>query len=116
MPPSSTDPVSRGWKTSLTSNCFSSPVPQQDTYSQRSSTDRSMSETSGGTAPNGWSAGGRAAGSAGAGGGQVSGIGRLGRNGDDLAGGPPPAVLVPQPHRSGEVLHTDHHPDEAPGL
>ena len=65
MPPSSTEPVSRGWKMSLTSYCLSSPVPQQDTYSQRSSTDRSMSDTSGGTAPNGWSDGGRSSGSAG---------------------------------------------------
>src|SRR6185369_13684629 len=58
-PPRRTDPVSRGWKGSLTSNCLSSPVPQQDTYSQPSSTDRSMSDTSGGTAPNGFNAGGR---------------------------------------------------------
>jgi hypothetical protein len=36
---------------------LSSPVAQHETYSQRSSTDRSMSETSGGTAPNGFSAG-----------------------------------------------------------
>src|SRR5580693_984256 len=63
-----TDAVSRGWNGSLTSYCLSSPVPLHDTYSQRSSTDRSMSETSGGTAPKGCSAGGRSsawAGSAG---------------------------------------------------
>ena len=40
-------------------------MPQQDTYSQRSSTDRSMSEISGGTAPNGLRAGGSSSGSAG---------------------------------------------------
>jgi hypothetical protein len=65
MPPSCTDPVSRGWNGSATSYCLSSPVPQQDTYSQRSSTDRSMSETRGGTAPNGLRAGGSRSGSAG---------------------------------------------------
>src|SRR5262249_50069554 len=50
------------------SYCFISPVPQQDTYRYRSSTDRPMSVISGGTAPNGCSAGGRSsewAGSAG---------------------------------------------------
>src|SRR5829696_4715244 len=65
MPPRRTDPVSTGLRMSATSYCLSSPVPQQDTYSQRSSTDRSMSETSGGTAPNGLSAGGSRSGSAG---------------------------------------------------
>src|SRR5215203_6509751 len=53
MPPRRTDPVSRGLNGSVTSYCLSSPVPQHDTYSQRSSTDRSMSEMSGGTAPEG---------------------------------------------------------------
>src|SRR5207344_2073010 len=65
MPPSLTEAVSRGWNGSATSYCLSSPVPQQDTYSQRSSTDRSMSEISGGTAPKGFSAGGRSSASAG---------------------------------------------------
>jgi hypothetical protein len=65
MPPSLTEPVSRGLKLSLTSYCLSSPVPQHDTYSQRSSTDRSMSLMRGGTAPNGLSAGGSRSGSAG---------------------------------------------------
>src|SRR6266498_2993731 len=65
MPPRRTEPASRGLDGSLTSYCLSSPVPQQETYSQRSSTDRSMSETSGGTAPKGCSAGGRSSGSAG---------------------------------------------------
>src|SRR6266540_3578178 len=59
------EPVSRGLNGSLTSYCLSSPVPQHDTYSQRSSTDRSMSDTSGGTAPNGLSAGGSSSESAG---------------------------------------------------
>jgi hypothetical protein len=65
MPPRRTEPVSCGLKGSATSYCLSSPVPQQATYSQRSSTDRSMSEISGGTAPNGFSAGGSRSGSAG---------------------------------------------------
>ena len=65
MPPRRTEPVSLGWCGSLTSYCLSSPVPQHDTYSQRSSTDRSMSLTSGGTAPKGWSAGGSWSASAG---------------------------------------------------
>src|SRR5437870_6252127 len=65
IPPRRTDPVSFGLWGSLTSYCLSSPVPKHDTYSQRSSTDRSMSLTSGGTAPNGCSAGGRSAVSAG---------------------------------------------------
>src|SRR5919199_1797414 len=64
-PPRCTEPTSRGALGSETSNCLSSPVPQQETYSIRSSTERSMSVTSGGTAPNGCSAGGRSAGSAG---------------------------------------------------
>src|SRR5215217_8627652 len=52
-------------KMSATSYCLSSPVPQQDTYSQRSSTDRSRSLISGGTAPKGLRAGGSRSGSAG---------------------------------------------------
>src|SRR5215218_2517506 len=105
MPPSLTEPVSLGLNGSATSYCLSSPVPQQDTYSQRSSTDRSMSETSGGTAPKGLRAGGE----------QV-GVGRLGRDGDGLAGGPGVAVAVPQPHRARQVLDADHHAGVAPGL
>src|SRR5919204_1006626 len=65
IPPRCTEPVSFGLRGSLTSYCLSSPVPQQDTYSQRSSTDRSMSVTSGGTAPKGCSAGGSSDASAG---------------------------------------------------
>src|ERR687893_2309794 len=64
MPPSCTDPVSRGCAGSLTSYCLSSPMPQHDTYSCWSSTERLMSVISGGTAPNGFSAGGRASASA----------------------------------------------------
>src|SRR3712207_8449128 len=66
------EPTSRGAAGSETSYCLSSPVPQQDTYSIRSSTDRSMSVTSGGTAENGLSAGGRSSGSAGSAGGVVT--------------------------------------------
>jgi hypothetical protein len=90
---------------SLTSYCLSSPVPQHDTYSQRSSTDRSMSLIRGGTAPKGFE--GR---------GQQVGVGRLGRDGDGLVGGPAVAVAVPQPDRGGQVLDADDHPGEAPGL
>src|SRR5262245_42256107 len=68
MPPIFTEPVSTGLKGSDTSNCFSSPVPQHETYRNRSSSERLMSVTSGGTAPKPLSSGGRssaAAGSAG---------------------------------------------------
>src|SRR5215472_19374352 len=65
MPPSRTEPVSRGRNGSVTSYCLSSPVPKHDTYSQRSSTDRLMSVISGGAAPKGFSAGGRSSGLAG---------------------------------------------------
>src|SRR5262249_58461435 len=65
MPPIRTEPVSTGWNGSLTSYCFISPVPQQETYRRLSSTDRPMSVTSGGTAPKPCSSGGNC--SAGAG-------------------------------------------------
>ena len=65
MPPSRTEPVSRGLRGSLTSKRFSSPVPKQDTNNERSSTERTMSVTSGGTAPNGFRASGSWSGSAG---------------------------------------------------
>src|SRR5262245_17257209 len=68
MPPILTEPVSTGLNGSETSNCFSSPVPQHDTYRKRSSSERLMSVTSGGTAPKPLRRGGRssaAAGSAG---------------------------------------------------
>jgi hypothetical protein len=44
------------------------------------------------------------------------GVGRLGRDGDDLGRGPAVAVAVPQEHRPRQVLDADHHPDKAPGL
>src|SRR2546423_14114473 len=68
MPPRWTEPVSLGLNGSDTSYWRNSPVPQHETYRNLSSTDRSMSVTSGGTAPKGCRAGGRcsaAAGSAG---------------------------------------------------
>src|SRR5687767_6317313 len=68
MPPTFTEPVSTGLNGSDTSNCFSSPVPKDDTYRKRSSSDRLMSVTSGGAAPNPLKIGGKssaAAGSAG---------------------------------------------------
>src|SRR5262245_42479250 len=68
MPPIFTEPVSTGLNGSDTSRWSRSPVPQHDTYRKRSSSDRLMSLTSGGTAPNPLRRGGRssaAAGSAG---------------------------------------------------
>src|SRR5437763_5104386 len=65
IPPRWTEPVSFGFSGSLTSYCLSSPVPQQETYSHLSSTERSMSLISGGTAPNGCNAGGSSEASAG---------------------------------------------------
>src|SRR5688572_19506267 len=58
-------PVSLGLNGSETSYWRSSPVPQQLTYNMLSSSDRLMSETSGGTALNPWSIGGSTDGSAG---------------------------------------------------
>ena len=58
MPPIRTEPVSTGCSGSETSYCLSSPVPQHDTYRYLSSTDRSMSVISGGTAPKPCSSGG----------------------------------------------------------
>src|SRR5688572_8619566 len=68
MPPTFTELVSIGLNGSETSNCFSSPVPQHETYRNRSSSERLISVTSGGTAPKPLRSGGRsstAAGSAG---------------------------------------------------
>src|ERR671919_1905863 len=87
IPPRRTELVSLGLCGSLTSYCLSSPVPQHDTYSQRSSTDRSMSVTSGGTAPKGCSAGGSWEASAGSAG---VGVALLG----------PPTALSPGPNQN----------------
>ena len=57
-----------GFIGSVTSYCRSSPVPQQATYRKRSSSDRSMSLISGGTAPKPFSSGGSTAASSGSGG------------------------------------------------
>src|SRR6476659_7314615 len=65
IPPRCTDPVFRGWKGSETSYCRNSPVPQQETYRKRSSSERLMSVTNGGTALKPCRIGGRLAGSAG---------------------------------------------------
>src|SRR4051812_46919732 len=59
IPPMRTEPASVGLRGSETSYCRSSPVPQHATYRKRSSSDRSMSVTSGGTAPKPLSSGGR---------------------------------------------------------
>src|SRR5215216_5668477 len=105
MPPRRTEPVSRGWNGSATSYCLSSPVPQQDTYSQRSSTDRSMSVISGGTAPKGCSAGGSRSWSAGSAGIVIS-----------LRAAQRFPLPVPEEYRGGEVLDADGGADKAPGL
>src|SRR5262245_9401149 len=65
MPPMRTLPVSLGAIGSDTSYCRRSPVPQQATYRNLSSIDRSMSVTSGGTALKPFNTGGRRSGSAG---------------------------------------------------
>ena len=64
-PPIRTEPVSCALKGSETSYWRNSPVPQQDTYRNRSSSDRLISVTSGGTTPRSFSMGGKMAGSAG---------------------------------------------------
>ena len=48
--------------------------------------------------------------------GQQVGVGRLGRDGDDLAGRPAVPVAVPEEDRPRQVLDADDHPDEPPGL
>src|SRR5712692_10041746 len=65
MPPIRTEPVSFGLNGSETSYCRNSPVPQQETYRKRSSRERLMSVTNGGTALKPCRNGGRVAGSAG---------------------------------------------------
>src|SRR5439155_17690505 len=65
MPPMRTEPVNFGLKGSDTSYCRISPVPQHATYRKRSSSERLMSETSGGTALNPLSNGGNCSASAG---------------------------------------------------
>jgi hypothetical protein len=49
-------------------------------------------------------------------GGQQVGVGRLGRDGDDLAGRPAVAVAEPGPDGPREVLHADDHAHDPPGL
>ena len=65
MPPIFTEPVSFGLNGSDTSYCCNSPVPQQETYRYRSSSERLRSVTNGGTALNPFSSGGSFSGSAG---------------------------------------------------
>src|SRR5688572_25803092 len=64
-PPMRNEPVFRGLNGSVTSYWMNSPVPQHDTYKNRSSSERLMSVTSGATALNPCNSGGRDAGSAG---------------------------------------------------
>src|SRR2546428_11501384 len=65
MPPRWTDPVCLGLKGSETSYWRNCPVPQHETYRKRSSSERLMSDTTGGTALKPFSSGGRSSGSAG---------------------------------------------------
>src|SRR6266511_4769186 len=65
IPPMCSEPVCLGLNGSETSYCSSWPVPQHDTYSCRSSSDKLMSVMNGGTAPKPLSIGGSSSGSAG---------------------------------------------------
>src|SRR5215472_1854484 len=65
MPPMFTEPINLGLNGSDTSYCWNSPVPQHETYRNRSSSERLMSVTNGGAALNCFRAGGSDAGSAG---------------------------------------------------
>src|SRR5207248_6259245 len=64
MPPNFTEPVFTGSNGFETSYCSSSPVPQHETYRYRSSSDRLMSVTNGGTALKPFNSGGSWSGSA----------------------------------------------------
>src|SRR5256886_15720172 len=101
MPPGCTEPASLGLCGSLTSYCFSSPVPKHDTYSQRSSTDRSMSLTSGGSAPAGLGAGGGPLAVAGSAGGPVL-----------LVLPSQPVAGLHEPHTLGKSARSAHNPPE----
>src|SRR6202034_4870045 len=65
MPPTCTEPISLGSNGSETSYRRISPVPQQEAYKKRSSTERLMSVSSGGTALKPCNRGGSWLGSAG---------------------------------------------------
>src|SRR5205814_2155746 len=65
MPPMRTEPVFIGLNGSDTSYCKNSPVPQQETYRNLSSSDKLISVTSGGTALNPFRSAGSFSGSAG---------------------------------------------------
>jgi hypothetical protein len=97
-------PDSRGANGSLTSYCFSSPVPQQATYKPAvvyGQVDVGDNRRHRRERPQG----GR----------QLLGVLWLGRDRDHLPDRPPVTVLVPQPHRRREVFHADHRPGEAGG-
>src|SRR5208282_3969757 len=65
MPPTCTDPINLGLNGSETSYWRISPVPQQEAYRKRSSTERLISVSSGGTALKPCNSGGNWLGSAG---------------------------------------------------
>ena len=98
IPPRCTEPVFRGWNGSETSYCRNSPVPKQETYRKRSSSERLMSVISGGTALNPLQQ--RR---------QACGIGGLGGNLDHFLDCPFAVVAMPEPDRRGEILQRDHH-------
>src|SRR2546423_796289 len=93
MPPRCTDPVFRGWKGSETSYCRNSPVPKQEIYRKRSSSERLMSVISGGTALKPCSRGGRLAGSAGSAG-----------NFDYFLDFPFAVIAMPEPDGRGKIF------------
>src|SRR5678810_1030788 len=72
MPPMRNEPVFLGLNGSVTSYWMNSPVPQHETYRKRSSSDKLMSVTSGGTALKPFSNGGSFSGSAGSAGISIS--------------------------------------------
>src|SRR4029077_1415707 len=65
MPPRWIEPVFLGFAGSETSYWMNSPVPQHETYRKRSSSERLISDTNGGTALKPFNSGGSFSGSAG---------------------------------------------------
>jgi len=80
------------------------PQPQQETYRKRSASERSMSVTTGGTAPKSFKSGGRVSASA-----ATAGCG----SSSPPSTGRPPCT---GPDGRGEVGHVDDDPEEAVGL
>src|SRR5215472_6883945 len=100
MPPMFTEPINLGLNGSDTSYCWNSPVPQHETYRNRSSSERLMSVTNGGAALNCFRAGGSDAGSAGSAGISIAFA---------------VLVLVPEPNRRRQIFERGHHTGESIG-